>query len=95
MDIIEELQNSRVKNTELSYGELRWACRRGMLELDILLGDFFDNHYHQLSETDKPLFQALLLYPDQELYEYFLGNRTPQDKEINRVIDVVRRAAAD
>ncbi|MDH5546779.1 MAG: succinate dehydrogenase assembly factor 2 [Gammaproteobacteria bacterium] len=94
MDILEELQNSRVKKGPLSRGELRWACRRGMLELDILMGDFFDRHYDELNEHDQQLFQQLLRFPDQDLHAFFLGNEEPQQRELIRVIDIVRAAAS-
>ena len=94
MEILKELQNSRVKNKELTRGELRWACRRGMLELDILMGDFFDNHYDDLVEKDQKIFQNLLEYPDQDLHAFFLGNETPQDEQLVRVIDIIRSAAS-
>ena len=94
MEILEELQNSRVKGKELSRGELRWACRRGMLELDILMGDFFDNHYDDLNSEDQKIFQNLLVYPDQDLHAFFLGNETPQDEQLVRVIDIIRSAAS-
>ena len=95
MEILNELQDSRVKDKTLSRGELRWACRRGMLELDILMGDFFDNHYDELSDEDQLLFQTLLEYPDQDLHTFFLGNETPDDQALIRVIDIIRSAAAD
>ncbi len=71
----------------LTGGRLRWACRRGMLELDILLGDFVDSGYAALSESDKRLFQALLDYPDQELYEFFMAKRRAESAGIQRIID--------
>ncbi|MFZ1712954.1 MAG: succinate dehydrogenase assembly factor 2, partial [Nitrosomonas sp.] len=30
---------------------IRWRCRRGMLELDIVLQRFLDNQYARLSES--------------------------------------------
>ena len=36
--------------------ELRWQCRRGMLELDILLNSFLDEKFHQLSIDEKNQF---------------------------------------
>lgn len=94
MDILEELQNSRVKDTPLSRGEVRWGCRRGMLELDILLGDFFDANYDSLSEVDKTDFIKLIAYPDQDLFEVFLGNKPIPEPALNRVIEKIRHAAS-
>ena len=37
---------------------LRWGCRRGMLELDMLLLPFFDEHYLNMTEKEKQSFEA-------------------------------------
>lgn len=52
---------------------VRWACRRGMLELDILLLDFFDACYHALPPADQQDFIALLESPDQALNHWLLS----------------------
>ena len=79
-----------VDATELS--RLRWQCRRGMLELDALLGDFVDNHYIELDQSQQDIFQQILGYPDQLLFDYFFGNGNPIDKEVNNVIERIRCA---
>ncbi len=78
----------------LSPGRLRWACRRGMLELDLLLGGFAENGYDVLSPAEQRTFQRLLDYPDQQLYELCLGQRDAPDQDAARVIAKIRRAAA-
>lgn len=50
---------------------LRWRCRRGMLELDILLNEFLDKQYTELSIEQKNIFDQVLEYPDQLLYDLF------------------------
>lgn len=92
MDI--SLFDDRVKTEPLNRGQLRWACRRGMLELDILLGDFLDAGYDALSEIEQQLFQDLLAYPDQELYEIFLRDKKPWDLALEPVIEKIRLAAS-
>ncbi len=79
----------------LPHGQLRWACRRGMLELDILLGDFFDLHYAQLSESDKQAFEQLLGFSDQDLHGFFLGDNQPVDGNIIRIVQIIRRPFVD
>lgn len=53
---------------------LRWACRRGMLELDVILMPFVENHYSQLPENEKALFQILLDGDDPVLFAWFMGH---------------------
>jgi len=76
----------------LSRNQLRWACRRGMLELDLLLGGFVDHGYDELTFQEKVLFQQLLREADQQLLEYFMGQGKPDDPELNNVIEKIRLA---
>lgn len=71
---------------------LMWQCRRGMLELDILLQGFVESCYDDLSESDKRAFEALLVYPDQELLEYFLEQSQADDKDIAKLVKFIRHA---
>lgn len=76
----------------LEPGRLRWACRRGMLELDILLESFLEKGYAQLSHEQKLTFQQLLDYPDQEILELCLGQAEPESDELQDVIEKIRLA---
>jgi len=60
------------KNEQLA--QLRWSCRRGMLELDLILGQFLDKHYLNLKPEEQILFKELLTATDQDLYNWLLGN---------------------
>lgn len=72
---------------------LRWACRRGMLELDVLLGNFLDSGYANLDDEDKWLFVRLLECPDPEIFAWLMGKETPEDSEMLKITDIVRRHA--
>ena len=72
---------------------LRWRCRRGMLELDLLLQGFLDNGYAQLDEAQRIVFNRLLELPDQTLSEYLLGSVETEEKEFVDVIERIRHAA--
>ena len=78
----------------LDENRLRWACRRGMLELDILLGGFIDKGYATLTEEEKFIFQDLLIEADQQLYEYFMKNKVVEDEKVANVIAKIRIAAS-
>lgn len=69
---------------------LRWRCRRGMLELDLILRDFLDKGYHTLDEKQKQLLDAMLEYPDQLLFDLLLGNMMSSDKEIAQFVTYIR-----
>jgi antitoxin CptB len=73
---------------------LRWRCRRGMLELDLLLQGFLDRGYTQLDDAQKGSFTRLLELPDQTLSEYLLGTMEIEEREFVDVIERIRHAAA-
>ncbi len=58
---------------------LRWRCRRGSLELDLILGDFMTSRYSQLSVEERAVFESLLELPDQSLSDWFDGKIEPPD----------------
>ena len=49
---------------------LRWKCRRGMRELDLLLKEFSETEMLDLSEEDNAIFNRVLDYDDQTLYDF-------------------------
>lgn len=79
---------------ELCENRLRWACRRGMLELDIFLGGFLNSTYVDLTLEDKLIFQRLLKESDQTLLAYFMGQEAPTEPETVSVIEKIRLTAA-
>ena len=59
---------------------LRWQCRRGMLELDVLLGHFLTEAYLSLSVQDQDTFVRLLACNDQSLFNWFTGIEQADDE---------------
>jgi antitoxin CptB len=74
----------------LSPGALRWRCRRGMLELDLMLQAFVDKEVPSLSQSELEVFDRLLDYPDQVLLELFLNQTQSSDKEISQFVKRIR-----
>jgi succinate dehydrogenase flavin-adding protein (antitoxin of CptAB toxin-antitoxin module) len=52
---------------------IRWHCRRGLLELDLVLARFLDRHFAGLSPSEEEAFKALLEYPDNDLWDLVAG----------------------
>ena len=73
---------------------LRWRCRRGMKELELLLGAFLEGGYGELDEAGRAAFARLLEHPDPVLAGWLLGQAVPMDGEIARVVRAIRAAAA-
>ncbi len=58
-------------------GRLRWHCRRGMRELDVLLTRYVDEHFCGASHVEQEAFKQLLDTHDTLLYAYCLGAQPP------------------
>lgn len=58
------------------FHQVYWAARRGMLELDLFLIPFVENHFSQLSEADKTTLESLLSQADPLLYEWLFQRKT-------------------
>lgn len=71
---------------------LYWQCRRGMLELDSLLQDFFKQHIDSLSERQLASFETLLKSPDDLLLEYLMGRMVPMDAGVADVVAKIRQS---
>ena len=80
-------------NRSKSTSRLRWSCRRGMLELDVLLMNFLNQAYDELSLEDQNLFVQLLEYSDQELFSWLIGHSNPSDQGMFRIVSLIRQHA--
>jgi antitoxin CptB len=75
--------------SELS--RLRWLCRRGMKELDIVLTRYLDERYAAAEADEQALFRQLLQMPDPDLYNLLLGRERPGDPGIERLLRRLQR----
>ena len=57
----------------MEAGRLRWRCRRGMKELDVLLERYLKERFESAPEAEQRAFEALLEVQDPVLYAYCLG----------------------
>ncbi len=56
---------------------IRWRCRRGMLENDLVLARFLDVHGGALTEDDVEKLDALLDMTDNALWDVIAGRVQP------------------
>ncbi len=73
-----------------SLGRLRWLCRRGMSELDTLLGDWLEQDYSGSSHAEKRAFAELLEVPDPDLWDWLVGRCAPPRVDWKELIDAIR-----
>ena len=67
-------------------GKLRWRCRRGMRELDVLLTRYVDEEYRTAAPEQQEAFRRLLDIQDPLMHAYFLGRETPPDAVLASLI---------
>lgn len=77
-------------NDDEDLRRLRWRCRRGLLELDLILLRFVDQRYAALTEAEKSDFQELLSLPDVTLLDYVAGRDQPADKVLTEIVRKIR-----
>ncbi|MDE2234625.1 MAG: succinate dehydrogenase assembly factor 2 [Gammaproteobacteria bacterium] len=75
--------------TEMS--RLRWQCRRGTKELDVLLENYLNNRYSQALAAEQQAFADLLELPDPQLLAIIMGQISPANEQQRCVIDALRR----
>ena len=58
--------------------KLRWRCRRGLLENDLLIERFFARHGAALSVSQAQGLARLMELPDNDLLDLLLSRKEPQ-----------------
>ena len=69
---------------------LRWRCRRGMRELDQLLGWYLDARYAQADAEKKASFSSLLEQQDPDLWNWLSGRDVPPQLDWQSIVDEIR-----
>lgn len=75
--------------------KLRWLCRRGSLELDLILSRYLDHRYDDAPFEEQQLFETLLSFPDPELQRIFIAQEDPSDPELLNLVGTIRSVAAN
>jgi len=75
---------------ELALKRLRWRCRRGLLENDLVLERFLELYGSRLSEHEVEAFGKLLAYGDKELWDLVSRHSEPSDPDLVGVVELLR-----
>ena len=69
---------------------LRWRCRRGMRELDVVLARYLEGDYPQANPHERRAFEALLELQDPDLLGALIGRTTPPaDPDMAHVLKIL------
>jgi len=69
--------------------QLTWRCRRGMLELDLLLCRFVERRLDSLSAVQLEAFETLLACDDPDIYAWCMGY-SPVQEELEEIVELIR-----
>ena len=70
---------------------LRWRCRRGMKELEVILIRYLEQNYILASVAEQQAFVTLLELPDIEIYAYLVGQQFPVEREQLALVATIRK----
>ena len=75
---------------DTNINRLRWHCRRGMREMDLLLGGYLDTRYSQAPPELQQSFSAILGELDQDILDWVMQRR-PCPPEYSDLIQELRQ----
>jgi succinate dehydrogenase flavin-adding protein (antitoxin of CptAB toxin-antitoxin module) len=69
---------------------LRWQCRRGLLELDLVLERFLEKHGEQLQGERMNSFRALLTLADKDILDLISARSECSEARLAEVVQLMR-----
>lgn len=78
-----------MEDCDKEMNRLRWQCRRGMLELDIVLQRFLEQDYQKLNKQEKKSFAKLLQEADTDLLAYLNKTKKCPDPNLNQILNTI------
>jgi len=73
------------------HGRISWDCRRGLLELDIVLARFVEQNLERLTQREIEVFKGLLAYSDPDLWGLIQSDEPGVDDNVNKVLLLLRQ----
>lgn len=69
-----------------------WRCRRGMLELDIVLQRFMNRYYADLDAQELAQFERLLSLADNDLWDLITGRKVNDDHQWLPILELLQKS---
>ena len=76
--------------TRVELSRLRWRCRRGMLENDLILERFLDARGEAITEPEIAALDRLLELSDNELWDLLSGRQESEDAAVRPLLETLR-----
>ena len=71
----------------MNPGQLRWRCRRGMRELDVLLLRWLDEDFPLAPDAERRAFEQLLSWQDPDIVDLLAGRVSTDDPGLRHVVE--------
>jgi antitoxin CptB len=75
---------------DMTWSRLRWRCRRGMLENDIILTRYLDTAGRDIGDDDVEALDRLLDLSDNDLWDLLSGRKQVQDDKLEHLVGQLR-----
>jgi antitoxin CptB len=69
--------------------KLRWRCRRGMQELDLLLLAFLEKNFESAEPAMQQAFLDVLGMQDPDIFHLLTGRSKSDDPNVQQVVDIL------
>ncbi|MDR1889740.1 MAG: succinate dehydrogenase assembly factor 2 [Zoogloeaceae bacterium] len=74
-----------------AFERLRWRCtRRGLLEVDMVLGRFLEEGFGKLSDAEEQAFVELADYEDLELWHLISAQKACEDARLAPIVAMLQ-----
>jgi antitoxin CptB len=75
--------------TDVEYRRIYWHSRRGMLELDLILIPFVENHLRNIAAESQQLYVRFLEEEDNDMFSWFMRASVSEKPEIVRMVEII------
>ncbi len=69
---------------------IRWRCRRGLLELDLVLSRFLESRFDDLTSDQREALTRLLDLPDNDLLDMVMERAETNDPGCSEIVGFLR-----
>ena len=78
-------------DSDRTLDRIRWRCRRGLLELDLILTSFLEGGFERLTPAQQETFSGLRGRADTDLWDLVSGRSHSADQAEEALLDTLRR----
>jgi antitoxin CptB len=69
---------------------LRWRCRRGTKELDIVMNRYFQERYETATVEEQASFNALLDIEDPIIFDWLMDKTQAEDENLKVLVEILK-----